>query len=125
MHESKIPTILVTRATGNVGSELTKTLSGKHVPFRVMVRSTKSAEAVRKAGAIDVVIGDFDDAESLARVLAGVERAFLEKNSSEHAEAQQIRFFEVASRAGVRHIVKLSQWAADPDSTLPQLVLRR
>jgi uncharacterized protein YbjT (DUF2867 family) len=90
-----------------------------------MVRSTKSAEAVRKAGAIDVVIGDFDDAESLARVLAGVERAFLEKNSSEHAEAQQIRFFEVASRAGVRHIVKLSQWAADPDSTLPQLVLRR
>src|SRR5262245_32966764 len=37
-------------------------------------------------------------------------------NSSEQAEAQQHAFVDVAKRAGVKHIVKLSQWAADPDS---------
>lgn len=37
-------------------------------------------------------------------------------NSSEYAEAHQSRFVDAASRAGVKHIVKLSQWAAYADS---------
>ena len=64
----------------------------------------------------EVVIGDFNDAKSVAAALAGVDRAFLLTNSSEQAEAQQGTFVDAASRLGVKHIVKLSQWAADPDS---------
>jgi uncharacterized protein YbjT (DUF2867 family) len=45
-----------------------------------------------------------------------VERAFLLTNSSEHAEDQQAAFVDAAGRAGVKHIVKLSQWAADAKS---------
>jgi uncharacterized protein YbjT (DUF2867 family) len=116
MIRSKTPTILITGATGNVGKELTKTLSAQLVRFRVMVRSKKGIEAVKALGVVDVVIGDFDDPESLTRALEGVDRAFLLTNSSERAEAQQSTFVDVASRAGVKHIVKLSQWAADMDS---------
>lgn len=64
----------------------------------------------------EVFIGDFNDAQSIADALAGVDRAFLLTNSSEQAEAQQRTFIEVASRLGVKHLVKLSQWAADLDS---------
>jgi uncharacterized protein YbjT (DUF2867 family) len=46
----------------------------------------------------------------------GVDRAFLLTNSSEQAEDQQSAFVAVAQSAGVKHIVKLSQWAADKDS---------
>lgn len=38
------------------------------------------------------------------------------KNSLEHAEAQQITFIDAAQQGGVKHIVKLSQFAADASS---------
>ena len=41
-----------------------------------------------------------------------LERAFLLTPSTEHAEEQQKRFVAAAVNAGVRHIVKLSQFAA-------------
>ena len=106
--------ILVTGATGNNGREIVKALAARNVPARAMVRSTD--EAGDLPSGITAVAGDFDDDASLDRALAGIERAFLLTPSTEHAEAQQLRFVEVARRAGVRHIVKLSQFAASPDS---------
>ena len=106
--------ILVTGATGTNGREVVKVLAAQGVTARAMVRSAKDADDL-PAGIMRVE-GDFDDDASLARALAGVERAFLLTPSTEHAEAQQRRFVEVASRTGVRHIVKLSQFAASPDS---------
>ena len=64
----------------------------------------------------EVAIWDFNNAKSIANALEGVHRAFLLTNSSEQAEVQQATFVDVASRVGVKHIVKLSQWAADPAS---------
>ena len=46
MTKSSTPTILITGATGNIGQELTKILSGRNVRFRAMVRSSKSAQQV-------------------------------------------------------------------------------
>jgi uncharacterized protein YbjT (DUF2867 family) len=46
----------------------------------------------------------------------GVSRAYLVTPSSEDAEAQQTRFAEIAARAGVELLVKLSQLAADEAS---------
>jgi uncharacterized protein YbjT (DUF2867 family) len=114
MSESR--TILITGATGNIGRELTKQLSALQVSFRAMVRSSKGAEKVAPLEGADVVIGDFSNPKSVADALEGADRAFLLTNSSEQAEAQQVAFVDVAQRAGVKHIVKLSQWAADPDS---------
>lgn len=110
------PKILVTGATGNVGRELTKLLSARNVAHRAMIRSPKDVGSFADLAGAEAVVGDFNDAESVAAALAGIERAFLLTNSSEQAEAQQTGFVEAARRAGVKHIVKLSQWAADKDS---------
>ena len=108
--------ILVTGATGNVGIELARILTARGVPFRAMVRSEEAARTTDALVGAEIVVGDFDDTATIARALAGMERAFLLTNSSERAEAQQAAFVAAAWRAGVRHIVKLSQWAADPRS---------
>lgn len=108
--------ILVTGATGSNGSELLKLLSARGVPARAMVRSADKPGAIGGLPGIEAVAGDFDDAASLDRVLRGIERAFLLTNSTDRAEAQQMAFVAAAKRAGVRHIVKLSQFAADEAS---------
>ena len=81
-----------------------------------MVRSSKGADVVGALERSEVAVGNFDDSRSIADALDSVDRAFLLTNSSEQAEAQQAGFVDVARRVGVKHIVKLSQWAADPDS---------
>ena len=116
MPKPNTSTILVTGATGNIGKELTKLLSAQKVPFRVMVRSARQAEALAALEGAEAVVADFNDAKAVASALEDVERAFLLTNSSEQAETQQCTFVDVASHRGVKQIVKLSQWAADPDS---------
>jgi uncharacterized protein YbjT (DUF2867 family) len=116
MTNAKFPAILISGATGNIGRELTKQLSARKVPYRAMIRSIKDAEPFSSLEGAEVVVGDFDDIETLAHALQGVERAFLLTNSSERAETQQSTFVDAARRAGVKHIVKLSQWAASLDS---------
>ena len=116
MPESRSLAIRITGATGSIGRELTKQLSAQKVPFRAMVRSTKARTEGAATEGEDRVIGDFNNSKSIADALEGVDRAFLLTNSSELAEDQQCAFVDVASRVGVKHIVKLSQWAADPAS---------
>ena len=108
--------ILVTGATGSNGSELTKLLASRSVPVRAMARSRDGAKAIAALAGVEVVIGDFDDPASVERALRGVEKAFLLTNSSERAEAWQRAFVDTARRTGLKHIVKLSQFAADEAS---------
>lgn len=113
--QTPAPTLLITGATGTVGRELTRLLAERPIPFRAMVRSAKDTESTALAGA-EVVTGNFDDPATLAQALTGIKRAFLLTPSSEAAEAQQLRFVAEAKRAGVQQIIKLSQFAARPDS---------
>lgn len=102
--------ILITGATGNIGTELTQQLAAMSVPFRALSRSHKDI----KGG--ETVIGDLGDKASLVKALQGIQKAFLLTNSSEAAEQLQLNFVEAAKEAGVQHIVKLSQFAADKNS---------
>ena len=113
--------ILVTGATGTVGSEVVKRLSAHGIKARALTRDLRKAEA-NSLPHIEFVQGDFDDAESMRPACSGVDRAFLLTNSTERAEEQQIAFVRVAQQSGLRHIVKLSQLHADPSS--PQRFLR-
>ncbi len=107
--------ILVTGAAGNTGSVLVDLLTQPGAPVRVMVRDQGDA-AKFDAARVSVVVADFDDAQSITAALAGADRAYLVTPSSEKAAGQQIRFAETAVGAGVRHLVVLSQFAAEPDS---------
>ena len=106
--------ILITGALGNNGTEILKGLNGKHQQIRAMVR--KQPEQSVRLQDVEYVVGDFDDAESLRRALSGVERAFLVTPSSETVQEQQLRFVNLASEAGVKHVVYLSQLHAKANS---------
>jgi uncharacterized protein YbjT (DUF2867 family) len=80
-----------------------------------MVRSSKDATRLPNTSAA-VVVGNFNDPRSLEAALEGVTRAYLVTPSSPDAEAQQVRFAELAAVAGVGRLVKLSQFAADEAS---------
>ncbi|CCH01685.1 NAD(P)H azoreductase [Fibrella aestuarina BUZ 2] len=113
---SQRPTVLITGATGTIGTALCQTLSNRGVPFRAMVRRPERASDLATLPGATVVAGDFDDPSSLATALNGMEQAFLLTPSSAQAEAQQLHFVEEARKAGVQHLVKLSQLAADAHS---------
>ena len=113
MTTTKLPAILVSGATGTIGSALAKLLAEKGIPFRALVRPTGATPHIPGA---EVVEGDLNDQKSLKNALSGIERAFLLTNSSPEAESLQIAFVDAAKAAGVQHIVKLSQYAAHRDS---------
>ena len=108
-------TVLVTGATGSTGSAVLEQLLRRDVAVRVMVRRDSDVARFRALGA-EVAVADFDDASASAAALAGARRVYLVTPSSEHAEAQQRRFAELAVEAGVEHIVKLSQLGANESS---------
>jgi uncharacterized protein YbjT (DUF2867 family) len=116
LHRGKKFMILVTGATGTNGLELVKLLASRSVPVRALVRSAAKAKDMTALWGIEVVFGDFDDRQSIERAVWGIERAFLLTNSTERAEEQQRTFVTIACHAGVRRIVKLSQFAADENS---------
>lgn len=105
--------ILVTGATGNIGSALCAELASQGKPFTAMVRSADAVPKLNLPDNATYVLGDFNDPESIKNALQGINAAFLVTNSSEDAERLQTSFVEVAKEVGLQHIVKLSQWAAD------------
>jgi uncharacterized protein YbjT (DUF2867 family) len=107
--------ILVTGATGNNGIELLKRLCLIGVPVRGMVHKRRDGTDLALPG-VEFVTADFDDPSTLRRALDHVDRAFLVTNSSESAEAQQLRFVGLASETGVQHIVYISQLHATAHS---------
>lgn len=116
MSKSNAATILVTGATGNVGSQLVGLLAAQHIPFRAMVRSVEAARRLPALADAELAVGDFNDKEAIVNALSGIDKVFLLTSSSAQAEAQQVAFVDVAEQLGIKHIVKLSQWAADVDS---------
>ena len=106
--------VLVTGATGNTGRALVDALTRRGAPVRAMVRS--GADRGKLPAGVPAVVADFDDPESIAAALTGAERAYLVTPSSEQAEDQQRRFADQAAKAGLGHLVVLSQLGADEGS---------
>jgi uncharacterized protein YbjT (DUF2867 family) len=107
--------ILITGATGNVGSELTKKLSRAGYSARVFVRNRTNSQSIALPG-VQFISGDFTKPQTFARALQDVHSLFLLIPSSSEVEEQQRAFVDAAERSGVKHIVKLSQFGADARS---------
>ena len=103
-------TILVTGANGTTGSAVVRALVERGAPVRALVRHPDKLAATP---GVEVAIGDFDDADSLAAALVGVDHAYLVGASSPDQVSQEAAFIDAAVAAGVEHIVALSVIGAD------------
>jgi len=119
-------TVLVTGASGFIGSRLSQALVQRGLPVRAMTRHPD-----RYQGAGEPVAGDVHDAESLAEPLAGVDTAYylvhsLGSDDFERLDAEAARAFGTqAAQAGVRRIVYLGGLGSDRERLSPHLRSRR
>ena len=107
--------ILVTGATGNVGSAVIANLTAMGTEVRALVRNESKAHSLKDAG-VKVVLGDMEKPETLDDALRGVDKVFLITPVSPNAVTQASNGIAAATRAGSLHIVRLSAVKAAPDS---------
>jgi len=105
--------ILVTGASGNIGSELVKQLTARKADFAVM-RSQPGAD---DKGVL-TVHGDFADPASLARAFNGFDTLFLLLPLVPHKVELAKNAVAAAKAAGIRRIVRSSGLGADADSAV-------
>lgn len=104
--------LLVTGATGNVGSQVIRELLERDVLVRAFVRDRERASAMLGEG-VELAVGDFGDPESLRRALEGVEGVFLACANQPRQVEYETRVIDAARELGVRRIVKLSALGAE------------
>jgi uncharacterized protein YbjT (DUF2867 family) len=109
-------TVLVTGATGNVGSAVVRALVERGEPVRAFVRDPS-----RLPGGVEAAVGDFADPVALDRALDGVDRVFLSSGDGPQKVAHESAVIRAAAAAGVALIVKASTWGAQAGSPLPGL----
>ncbi|GAB2650644.1 NAD(P)H-binding protein [Nocardia goodfellowii] len=97
--------ILVTGATGTIGSAVVRQLAEREVKVRAVTRDPARLQA--PAG-VEVVRGDYTDGASMAAAMAGAEAAFLVSVLGPDDADTDRALIDIARDAGVRRIVKLS-----------------
>jgi uncharacterized protein YbjT (DUF2867 family) len=107
--------ILLTGATGAVGSRVARRLARLGVPARALVRDASRAGELTTLG-ISVVEGDLSRPESVAPALEGVDTAFLLTPTVPQQAEMETGFIDAARAAGVSLLVKHSAVGADPDA---------
>ena len=113
-------TILVTGATGNVGSEVVKQLSAKGADVRACCHTLSKADKIRGPG-VEIVEVDYSKPETVEAAFLGVERLFLLTPGWPGIEKTveiTAQLVEEAKKAGVQHIVKLSVLWADTEAKI-------
>ncbi len=102
--------ILVLGSTGTTGGEVARRLIAAGRQPRLLVRSPVKARAFQDDA--ELVEGDLDRPETVEAAMKGVEAMYL-VSSGVRGRTQEIEAIDVAKRAGVRHVVKLSVIGAD------------
>jgi uncharacterized protein YbjT (DUF2867 family) len=110
-------TVLVTGATGNVGSVVVHELRHAGHDVRVLTRDADRAHRVL-GGDVDVVVAHLADRPGVDRALAGVDRVFLATGNHPGQVAAECTVVDSAAAASVERLVKLSGPAPHPDSPL-------
>jgi nucleoside-diphosphate-sugar epimerase len=110
-------TVLVTGATGLLGSHITELLLARGDRPRLLIRPGENAEAFTRAGA-DVRMGDITDARALDAAVRGVDRILhcAARTGPWGPETEYMRtnvdglrtLLEVSLAAGVAHVVHVS-----------------
>jgi uncharacterized protein YbjT (DUF2867 family) len=114
-------TILVTGATGTIGREAVKQLILAKARVKAGVYNEKEAEKLNLIGA-EIVPIDFENPETVASALNGVEKVLLITPFTEKMAEYTKNFVNAAKNAGVSHILRISMMNASLNS--PSSALR-
>ncbi|WP_327053721.1 SDR family oxidoreductase [Halomicrococcus gelatinilyticus] len=115
-------TVLVTGATGTVGSAVVDQIADRPVHVRVATRHPSQAAA--SGGESEPVEFDFERPETWGTTLADVDRLFLVRPPSVGVDRLQ-EFVDAAVRVGVEHVVYLSVLGAERNPLLPHYRMER
>ena len=98
--------ILITGASGTVGSEVLK----QAVAARLNIRAayTSSGKAKAAPAGVETVLMDYARPESIRAALNGIEKVFLVGPPAPNVAELEAQFVDEAKNSGVKHIVKLS-----------------
>ncbi|RNI26334.1 SDR family oxidoreductase [Rufibacter latericius] len=105
--------ILVTGATGTVGSATVKALSLLGTDVRAGVRSLIKGDSLKRLPGVELVEINFDRPESLAVAFTGVKTAFLITPFSADQVEMARKLIDAAKTTGVEHVVRLSALGAE------------
>ena len=107
--------ILLTSATGRVGSVAAKALARAKVPFRVLVRDLE--KLAFGPDAAEIVQGDLNDPAVVEQALQGVSRALIMMGNYPDQLKLELQFASLAADADVSHLVRVSSKEAAPGAT--------
>jgi len=115
--------ILVTGATGNIGSELVKQLIAKSADVRVVTRDENKVSHLNPA--IEAVIGDRQDPTVIKNALQGTDKVFLLPVLIDEKHEADRLLIDEAKRANVDRIVMISSGVLRSNPKNPIGVLHR
>jgi len=105
--------IVLTGATGTIGSALVEQLTKAGQKFRVIARNP---EKTKKDANVEVVKATYDDKAALDSAFKGATKAFLLTNSVPESVQWHKNLIDAAKKNGVKHVVRLSVMGADKGS---------
>ena len=97
--------ILITGATGKVGSEAARLLAARHQPTRALVGDPSRAPD----GDVEIATGDFDRPDTLDAAMRGIDTVLL---VSPAVPAQEIAVIDSAVRQGATRVIKVTSKAS-------------
>jgi NAD(P)H dehydrogenase (quinone) len=115
--------VLVTAATGKIGSAVAAQLLERGVPTRALVHRNDARSDRLQASGAEVVVADMFDIQQVAAAFDGVDRVFFNPPYHPHVLDSAVAFAVAARRSGVEAVVALGQWLASPEH--PSLMTRQ
>lgn len=115
--------MLVTGATGNVGSRVVELLLAAGVPVRAAAASVDAVRS-RFGDRVEAVALDFTDPSTWPAAYSGVQRMFLMRPPHlGRPRTQMLPSLEAAKAAGIGHVVLLSLQGAEHSTVVPHHAL--
>ena len=117
--------ILVTGATGQLGTAVVKNLLKKTSANQIaaFVRNESKASALKEKG-VDIRVGSYDDTASLDKAMHGIEKVLLIAGTDEDNRLQQHQnVVDAAKKAGVQCIAYTSRTLKDRNTLANKLMV--